>query len=554
MTTYFYKIDWNLIMNLAISIARKLIVLILSVISITSLTASAQTLYLIGGALKTCSSQGQNNCLEKTSFSTNAKTHNVYQITQLSRNQITQFWPNNNIRHKLEVAKLLKKLPNDTFLTKSQLANAFKQQNRVLYRNLTNQEYYFVFDMLEVPLLVENKRIAEQVWTSQNNEVASTEILRDIVTELKKQNNKPLYLITASSRDPYESADFYSGLFSEFDINANWLPLTPALAKAISTNTCDQLDVYRNEINHIYNRKNIYPDLIQAEETLCQKGEKHLVDLIENAGALFFNGGDQSLTVQSFKNKAENKEYAWANAIRATPILIGTSAGTAMQAGGKNQFGFVPMITNGSSVNALKNGAFAMPAPNENCHQHGGCGPLEFDSLTYDKQGGLASFTLGALDTHFSERGRTPRLAVLMKATGQKYGFGVDETTSLKVTSDKTLEVIGKNGVVVLEQVSEGEENGFYYHFMPSGIKFSLKSLATSQVNKDEYAPAQVHNRNGISRGEIREQIAQACSKGVSALSFEQGDVEFKVKFTDKTRCEKLESGQHKIQAVSFKL
>ena len=181
-----------------------------------SLTTYSQTLYLAGGALKTCSSLATKNCIEKTSFSASAKTHSLYLVNETAITAINSNWPNTNTQHKIATRKLLNKIKSKHALTKGQLVDALKAQNASLYRNLSNQEYYFVFDMLELPLIVNNKRISEQVLTNKNKVKGTTEILNAISLDIKNAPNKTLYLVTASSRDPYESADFYNGLFSQY--------------------------------------------------------------------------------------------------------------------------------------------------------------------------------------------------------------------------------------------------------------------------------------------------------------------------------------------------
>ncbi|TMO87096.1 cyanophycinase [Pseudoalteromonas spongiae] len=521
-----------------------------------SLTSSAQTLYLAGGALKICSSLAPKNCIEKTSFSSHAKTHSLYLVNETAITAINSHWPNTNTQHKIATRKLLNKIKSKHTISKAELIDKFKSENAALYRALSNQEYYFVFDMLELPLIVKNKRISEQVLTQKNKVKGTTEILNAISLDIKNAPNKTLFLVTASSRDPYESADFYNGLFSQYKINAKWLALTPALAKAIAKQDCENLDHYRNKINLAYNRDTVYPDLTAQEKALCDAGIDNLITTLKNADGLFFNGGDQSLTKQVFINAETKEPYPWFEVIQSREILVGTSAGTAMQSGGQNNFGNVPMITNGSSLNALKNGAFDAPPPAENCQNQGGCQHLEFDTLTYDKHGGLGSFDFGILDTHFSERGRTPRLAVLMQATKQKFGFGVDETTALKVEkSTGNMSVIGKEGVVILEHTAK---NTFRYHFMPTGEEFMLSRLK-QEKSDDVKAISGEENvfENAISNGQIRRALQDFCNSKKQAITLvETAQKDTPVTFTKdaNTTCVKSHSGTYRIENMLMRL
>jgi len=487
-----------------------------------SASSLAQTLYLIGGSLKTCSSQSTQNCSKKVNFDSAAKRQQLFFVHDLTLNAVNEKWPTHNTQHKHRTRKLLNAIKSKTLYSKSALIAAIKQQDSYLYKRWSNEEYYFVFDMLEVPVLHEQSRAKEQVLTRFNNEPASTEILNDIVKTLKLQNNAKLLLSTASSRDPYESADFYQGLFSAYGIEATWFALTPALAKAMSNNDCANLDIYRNKLNNVFNRELVYPDLTAQELALCRKGIDNLTQEIKSAGGMMFNGGDQSLTKQVMVDPQTGKAFPWFEAIQNRPVLIGTSAGTAVQSGGKNAFGQVPMITNGTSLSALDSGAYAKAPPKQNCQQHGGCDALPHDALTYDNRGGLGSFHFGILDTHFSERGRTPRLAVLLAETGQRWGFGVDETTALKVeTALNRFSVLGKQGVVLLEKLSE---QSFLYNFYPAGSEFmlqpNLKGFSESKVSgRVEYS------KNLVSDALIRKRLKTFCADDISSLINKEQDI-----------------------------
>jgi len=511
---------------------------------LTGCTASAQTLYLIGGALKTCSSMSQSQCKENTLFGTHAKTQNVYQINDTFIADINTFWPSNNNKRKLETRKLLRILRSEQLISKRQLIDKFKQSNRALYRAWSDLEYRFVIDMLEVPLVVQGKRAHELVNTQQNKVLESSEILADIEKKLADNGNNTLYLITASSKDPYESADFYQGLFSAYDIDAKWLPLTPALAKAMTMQDCQRLDKYRQQINGIFKREQVYPDLIKQEQTLCVKGAKYLKSMISSAGAVMFNGGDQSLTKQVMFDGVTGSVYPWKEALAEVPVIIGTSAGTAVQSGNG-----VPMITNGSSYNAIEYGAIAAAAPGETCLQNNSCGKHPADQLTFDTQGGLGSFSLATLDTHFSERGRSIRLAELAYSTKQTFAFGVDETTALKVQGER-YQVIGKHGVVVVQPLEKGR---FFYHFYPSGTALSLADFkpVKSMPNLDKTAPV-MSVKNAIYNGDIRKVTQQICQGKAEHIESNEAKISKKVHFlkTSLTVCSKGDENYQQINRL----
>ena len=109
------------------------------------------------------------------------------------------------------------------------------------------------------------------------------------------------------------------------------------------------------------------------------------------------------------------------------------------------------MITNGQSNRAIFAGAKANALPVEGCLKSNSCDQSHQDDLTYNSQGGLGLFTLGILDTHFSERGRQGRLAQLLVDTQTQFAFGVDEATALIVDKQNHFRVVGQAGVFIIE-------------------------------------------------------------------------------------------------------
>ena len=383
-------------------------------------------------------------------------------------------------------------------LSKKELLWLWRDVDSKQLNSLSDQEYNFVIDMLEVAQIKsDNTRLKERVNTALNSESAATEILQFISGSLKVNNSNPSMLaITASSRDPYESADFYEGLLSFPNVNSQWLALTPALAKAITTNKCDDLTTLRHSEMGLYQREHIYPDRTQAEYKLCKKGTDALVELINNSTGIMFNGGDQSLTRKVLFDE-NNQPYPWTKALQSRPVVVGTSAGTAVQSGGQAHAGNVVMITNGTSLSALKEGAQAIDAPSERSNS---------DSLTYNRFGGLGTFSYGVLDTHFSERNRTLRLGTLLDDLNANkaqptFGFGVDETTALVVIKSEAgnlMTVIGKNGVVMVKSTEQAQAETktktktYSYSYWPVGSVIDIKNndFTLSQRSISQALPA----------------------------------------------------------------
>ncbi len=434
-----------------------------------------QTLILVGSELTTCTSAKLNNCQKETAI--DGKSHNLYAVSNAQIKNITQHWPNNNVEAKTAVLKTLKTLlgKSSNSVSKTDLLWLWRDINNQQLESLTQQEYNFVFDMLEVPLLDKNaERLKEQVNTDFNNEVATNSILQFVSGSLKVNNAKPTMLaITASSRDPYESADVAQSLLAQSNINTQWLALTPALAKAITSNSCDELPALRNTLMNVYNREVIYPEYTKAEYALCKSGTNALVSLIKNSTGVMFNSGNAALTHKVLFDQ-NNNPYPWTQALQTRPVIVGEGAGAAIQSK------VTGMLTNTTSLEALRKGE-----NNTNA-------------------GGLGSFNFGVLDTQFSEQNRTFRLAAALNKNEVKntkteiqHGFGIDENTALVVIKSpegSLITVIGKSGVVHLANQgrAQPESKSYSYSYWPTSsvIEITNNTFTLSARTIDETLPA----------------------------------------------------------------
>ncbi|MEH6815400.1 MAG: cyanophycinase [Pseudoalteromonas distincta] len=435
----------------------------------------SQTLILVGSELTTCTSAKLNNCQKEAVI--DGKSHNLYTLSSSQIKNIAQHWPNNNVEAKTAVLKTLKAIQSKSSnsVSKTDLLWQWRDINNQQLESLTQQEYNFVFDMLEVPLLNKNgERLKEQVNTDFNNEVATNSILQFVSGSLKVNNAKPTMLaITASSRDPYESADVAQSLLAQSNINTQWLALTPALAKAITSNSCDELPALRNTLMNVYNREVIYPNRTKAEYALCKNGPNALVSLIKNSTGVMFNSGNAALTHKILFDQ-NNNPYPWTQALQTRPVIVGEGAGAAIQSK------VTGMLTNTTSLEALRK------------------------SENNTNAGGLGSFNFGVLDIQFSEQNRTFRLAATLNKNEVKntkteiqHGFGIDENTALVVIKSpegSLITVIGKSGVVHLanQGKAQPESKSYSYSYWPTSsvIEITNNTFTLSASTIDEALPA----------------------------------------------------------------
>ena len=424
-------------------------------------------LLLAGGALKTCSSMAPRNCADTSWL--DAKSMRIGNHVTLDAKTIEPLfsdtlWPAMRTRVRDQVRNVIDKIRDDSstlMMSNEAFSDAFATTNETLYRELSDAEWYRIVDHIQLPV-----ETAEHVNFALTANAHSQAIYQRFVAmaaaaaQQRGEDRPPRILIsTASSRDPFDAVDFYLAALQQagaaHSVEVRWLPLDAAVRAAQAAGQCARLDAYRAEQLGSHQRARVYPAKHREQLAFCRDNQAAL-ELLQWADGLFLNGGDQSLTVQAFRqaNGEPSPEliYIQQRLAASTMVLGGTSAGTAVQSA-------KPMITNGSSVAALSDGAFALPAPQVGCERDGTClRGVSSDSLTYDALGGIGTFVAGILDTHFSERGRKARLMRLAAATDTPFAVGVDETTALAVNvQNGAFEVVGERGVFFIEGATAAE-------------------------------------------------------------------------------------------------
>lgn len=414
-------------------------------------------LLLAGGALKTCSSLSPKNCDKKMDFS-GGKTQTFYDVSKKShqRFQLTVAYKNLKQSEKSKID--------------SKLAHIYAQgERRLTYadlddllslRAMNDSAYYALLDTQEA------KQDKVEVVSLANSVLQSSRAIYSAFYEqaaLRANGSVPTILVvTASARDPFEAIGFYEGVFRQLGAKVQWLPLTPSYQQAVAEKQeglagCDRLTALHAKSN-LFDRARLYPEQVKMEQQACLNSSG-VSELIKQAQGIFFNGGDQSKTLAALltPDGAPSAELVTIETqMRAGQLIVGgTSAGTAVQAGGFSDGYPVPMLTDGSSDNVMQRGVFAYEAPSERCSSSAHCQKsLQPGDVTVRASGGTGLFSLGLLDTHFSQRQRQTRLIAATEFAGQRWGFGVDETTALLVGYDPQqtrMKVIGEHGVFVVD-------------------------------------------------------------------------------------------------------
>jgi cyanophycinase len=452
------------------------------------------SMLLMGGGLATCSSTATRYCTSADVFSAAAKKNNQYQLSTIHLQAINSvgFWSEDRIieqQQTLAILEFLRGQLGEEIIAERELIRLWRGaeievdgiwvSGRTVYTGLSSRELSFVLDQLEVPVLNastagrSNERSREYADLAQTSNGFSVELYNQFVAmaqQVAGDKRKPrILLVTASTRDPFAAVDFYTNLFKEAGAEVSWLPITAAYQAAWQDeerNSCADLEQHLAEQHGSYQRQRVYPDLMAEKIAFCRGGSKGAIAQIRRSDGIFFNGGDQSLTVKALRlvdGSASAELQQIERMLQAGQIVVaGTSAGTAVMSGGSFVGQRTPMITNGDSTSALLYGAFDLAPPAEGCDKDQSCSNgLAENHLTYSSAGGLGLFRWGVLDTHFSERGRQGRLIRLLHDSQSRVGFGVDENTGLLVgfrrnddDPEVRFSVIGEAGVYVADMAS----------------------------------------------------------------------------------------------------
>jgi cyanophycinase len=180
--------------------------------------------------------------------------------------------------------------------------------------------------------------------------------------------------------------------------------------------------------------------------------DPEVAKVLADATGVFLTGGNQSRLTQVVAGTRLGD--ALANAHDRGAVLAGTSAGASAMAS--------HMVAYGNPGTTPKN---------RMVHLSAGLGILQ----------GMV------IDQHFEQRGRIGRLLALVAQSPSLLGIGLDEDTSAIVFADRTLHVIGKGAVTIVDgsHVKTDAYRGKGYkplmvsgailHSLPSGVWFDLR-------------------------------------------------------------------------------
>lgn len=419
------------------------------------------SLILIGGGVKSCSSMALQGCVPDTKAPAGSLTEQQYQFPAgIDRKLATLAFPAVQQAQANALLRLLAARHGAKVLSERDLKSAIRSAElevdgqwttgRDIWQQFSEGQKDAIYDLLQLATIKEGRHVPEVAMPLQLNNNHSLGIYQEIVNQAKKAGNKAkprIVIFTASSRDPFAAVSYYKSLFNTLGAETSWLPINLAFQKAQvdGASLCKNFASILQQAQGTNRREEMYPDLFEYQQNFCREGHIFATKALRDADAVFFNGGDQSLTYQAFKN-ADGSDTPELAVIRekfnaGTLVIAGTSAGTAVQTGAPHV-----MITGGDSVTAFEKPLQLTTGPcGLNCTNELGASPL-----TGQGSGGLGFFPYGVLDTHFSERGRQGRLWQLLSQTKGQLGVGIDENTALLVkplSNGASMRVLGEGGV-----------------------------------------------------------------------------------------------------------
>ncbi|MGM0481519.1 MAG: cyanophycinase [Pseudomonadota bacterium] len=437
---------------------------------------SYRHLFMVGGGLQLCSSFMSDQC-DDTGWinSDTMRTDRYLNLSEKFRIEATadQYWSafREQTREKVvDVLAIIHDRVNEDIMSERVFEREFtRRATRQTYNKLSDAEYAKIVDLLEVPM---SNELPEVVNIDESLSKPSADIFRQWM-ELAQQNladgEKPvIYFSTAGHRDPYAPIDFYRSLFSQLGAEVKWLPLDKAVVTARNQGRCEELSQVQQEELGAYQRNRVYRTYYQQQVEFCQaKGQDF--DQLAEADAIFFSGTEANQIREAFvadDNSPSDLLRMIIARVQQKKLVVGASGAATAALTAR------PMISNGTTAAAVKEGSVASNPPAYGCDLDNTC-PVNTnpDTLTYHPFGGISLFHFASLDTHFSERGRYGRLIRLAADTSTPLSIGIDELTGLAVNLEKgDFDIVGERGAFFVEN-AQGAPNAIAatFHYLIAG-------------------------------------------------------------------------------------
>ncbi len=487
-------------------------------------------LLLAGGGLTACSSFASDNCddvdwIDKETM----RTDRYLNLSKKFRSRATaeSVWPSYREETRKKVADALEliheRLKEDIVPERVFLREFTRRATQQLYNSLSDAEWNRIIDLIELPVPDSAREVVNLDENLKGESKAIFQRFVEMAQSVAGDERKPkVYFLTSASRNPYDKIDFYNSVFEQLGAEVHWLPLDSAVVKAQREGRCDELAKIQQKQLGAYERDRVHKDWYQEQVAFCKDSDA-AAEMLADADGLFFNDGDQNLTRSTFikaNNEPGDVLKTIIAAVQQKEVVIGgTGAGTAVMTS-------KPMISNGTTAQAIKEGAIASDPPPFGCNLDTTCPPnVGPDSLTYHPLGGLSLFHYATLDTEFSERGRQGRLMRLAAASSTPLSIGIDENTAMEVNLESgAFNIIGERGAFMVED-AQGTDNAVAatFHYLVAGASgvISPYGLQTAEFAEGDDVVQEEPTTNFLSDRGLIDSMRILCGerKQVSLLN-----------------------------------
>lgn len=430
---------------------------------------------LAGGGMSVCSSMASDKCDDADWIDRDTmRTDRYLNISKKFRSKATaeSVWPTYREETRKEVIDALAlihdRIKEDIVPERVLLREFTRRATQQLYNSLSDAEWNRIIDLLEMPV---PDNMAEMVNLEDNLSGESRAIYRQFVgmAETVSDDEQPtIYFLTSSSRDPYAEIDFYTSVFEQLGAKAKWLPLDSAVIKARREGRCEELAEIQKESQGAYERDRIYREDYEKQVEFC-KNPAATKDMLAEADAVFINDGNANYTRSTFvksNNQISDELKQIVTLVQQKELVIGgVGAGAAVMTS-------KPMVSNGTTAEAIKSGALASDPPLHGCDLDTTCPPNTGpDTLTYHPLGGMSLFHFATVDWAMSGNGRHGRLLRLAAETSTPLSLGVDEETSMTVNLESgAFEIHGERGVFFVENAQSTDSAvAGTFHYLVAG-------------------------------------------------------------------------------------
>lgn len=496
-------------------------------------------LMLMGSAPQVCSSINQAACAETDWIEANdMRTTRLFNLSDVRRREAMRqgLWPREREQVREAVIEALEQLA-DHFgygvVSEQRLVDRLRSRAHLhLLADLTEDEYFRILDGLEMPTVEGLQEVAHIGHTAGSG----GQLIQRFVNETARLANTEtplIYVVTAGQRDPLGSYAVQAATLRAAGAEPKWLPIDATVRQAQTSNNCESLDSLRRSVTGAYDRARVHPTLDAQQRAFCEDSEAWQ-DALNEADGIYFTDGNQSLLRAAFfdmEGEATSLLNALQRKVHNGEVMVAAAGNSAIAMSSGT------MLTNGTSREALSEGALSRPAPTVGCERDNSCPRgVGANSLTYQAMGGLGLYPYGLIDVEMSERGRQGRMLRLAADTATPLALGIDRDTAILVNPPHgVFEVIGEAGVLIAEQVTGNHEMvGGSFHYVRQGATGILQRSQATQISLVEqpaFRPESITTRFLDDTG-VFDNIARLC-EGREQLQLLQEDFVFMMRVSE---------------------